>query len=1197
MKEGLNAEQKKAASFRKSTVVVASAGTGKTTTLVATYMNLLERGVQPGEILALTFTDKAAGEMRERVRRELLKKVTETQAEPMWRKTLHQIAQAPIFTIHAFCGQIVREQAVWLKVDPQYTILEEPQANMRLDHAVWTVLNEEILANDPATFSLIELYDFENMGKGGVVDLLKFLVKGMNDQGIDLSETMERHSSCTEAWVAPWEQQREQEVAGLRSRFELALEEIRETFTRLFSYKTSIGKRTEQYLARLRENQQAIEEALSMIEWEGPTDVAACIDLLSDFTKTHRIADKPENLPLLRDCAILKRYLGKDAPFPLVAWFGAKKSLPHSRQLELLARKIQDRYHRDKEQSHLDFSDLLINARRLLRTNPALRKLYKQRYKALLVDEFQDTDSIQAEIILLLAEADGTTQEFDTTLPSLNVVKQASLSPQKLFVVGDAKQSIYGFRGADVAVFRAVSDKVTSLGHPPVPLRENYRSVSDLINFTNRFFTTLLPASSPEKTEDPLHSYYTTFSEEDCLFPQKNEAGQKPGKILLLTADPSQDAQTARENEAHTIAGLIRQWMSEGLIAQYKDIALLFQTRTKMAVYQHALRKLALPHYLVKAGRFFDQLEVVEMIHLLSFLRDPGDDLALAQVASSAMGGLSFADLAQIASQSKEPSLWEKFYQPSSTWSHELKEKVRCFVAFLNGLLVLRDRLQPHEILQKALEKTAYDTILMAMEEGEARVANAEKLIELTRALSRESRYSLDDCVDRIREMSGSGNVEPEAPLYGEEENVIRLITVHQAKGLEFEVVIVPNLGGKSDTRGPGIFLDPKRGALCEAGYGLDQKKVPNLFLQEARRHECQREEEEEKRLLYVALTRAKRILVLGEGYRKKAQGRWLGYLDKANLMEGIETIPSKAFGTDAEALPPLQKNTETCDGLKKGMYHAFSWRPSPPEEIHLSPSQLEELAKCERYFFLTHIAGLREYPPFLLPSGPDSKEQGVLAHRVLELLDPGQPSESWGNQIQAIVNNAPQSHHFSAEEREKICQSLLRFQQSPQWRRRISSEGVQREIPFAFQIKGEGILLTVEGKIDLLVPGSIPVLGDYKYATRSTTDPKKYEIQINTYAFAVFKRFGVPKILSEIYFLLEEEGGCVAREINNPYCIEQKILSLGKAYSGKIRNQDLEVWTKADQAYCNQIACGFRGYCWGREGSGAVPDQALKVR
>ncbi|HET6369632.1 MAG TPA: UvrD-helicase domain-containing protein, partial [Nitrospiria bacterium] len=812
MNTKLNERQREAASFEKSTVVVASAGTGKTTTLAATYIGLLERGLNPSEVLAITFTEKAAGEMRERIRRELLKKADRPDSDARWRKILNEISQAPISTIHSFCGQMIREHAVRLGIDPRFQILDETRSEDRLDRAVWSVLNERIRRDDQAVFSLVRLYDFEGAAKRGVVDLLKRLVKGLNDLGIFLSKPMCEGQG---SWGGACRAAREREAAEIGGRFKAGVERLREAFDRIFRTERAAGKRGEDYLKLVHEKEEEIREALRNISTEASPEAARAFEFLSDFAKPGKLAERDENLPLIESLAQIKELLGKDSL--LMSWFGLIKSLPASLMIEGLAREVQDRYQEEKEGEILDFTDLLFLARRLLRENVAARRNFQRRYKALLVDEFQDTDSVQAEIILLLGEADGAAERIDPGRSSWEVIRKVPLDPRKLFIVGDAKQSIYGFRGADIAVFRAVAQKITSLGHPPVALQENYRTVPELIDFTNRFFSSLLPSPGELSSEDDLRQYRTTFSDEDHLRPPK-EGGtppREPAQIILLTAESEEDSDTARWREAGAVAHLIRRWRSEGVLKNYKEAAILFRSRGEIGPYREALKRFGLPHYLVKAGRFFEQIEIVEMIGLLSFLRDPGDDLALARLMTSAMGGFSFGELAELTVRSAGPTLLGKIRKPPSFALPELAEKARRLAALIEELLSLRDRRHPHEILQAALDKTRYDAVLAALEDGELRVANIGKLIDLARSLSREGIAGLDDCIERICTMAQSVSQEPEASPYGEDEDVVRLMTVHQAKGLEFETVIVPNLGGSPNRGTDNTLIDPTSGILC----------------------------------------------------------------------------------------------------------------------------------------------------------------------------------------------------------------------------------------------------------------------------------------------------------------------------------------------------------------------------------------------
>ena len=837
-------------------------------------------------------------------------------------------------------------------------------------------------------------------------------------------------------------------------------------------------------------------------------------DSLAEALKAGNLGSHPTDVPIRTCLEALRGWLGDTATDGgLKAFFAAEKSLELTRHLIVLVGQVQAEYSRRKTLARsLDFDDLLTQARNLLKFHPTVRRRYKERFRALLVDEFQDTDELQGEIICLLAEEQGQERAFHVFDRYRTLLEQIALDPHRLFIVGDPKQSIYRFRRADVGVFVAMTEKIVRTGGQSVALVENYRSRASLLTFANTLFSTVMDGSGAHPL--PPHTdlrHRIRYSAQDHL--QPGQESHQHGRLMLVLGEEGKAAESGRTLEARAFAALIDELQADGALNSYRDVAILVKTHAFGQLYEEALRERGIPYYRVKGGRFFQRQEVADLSAFLSFLVDPADDLALAQVLTSPLAGLDFADLYHL-SEGRETGM------PLSGWlaperlvtlPAPAQERLARFAGLANRLLRLRDRLEPAELLEWAIRDTGYDAVLMAQAEGEQQVANVAKLLDLARGFSRKGLAKLDDFVVYLRQHLGDeASRAPDAQIMSEEDDVVRIMTIHQAKGLEFPIVFIPDLAheGRGE-RGSRVIFDEHWGVMCAAAYGINRARLPHPLMLEAEVVERDKEVEEHKRLFYVALTRPKHLLILGEGASRRP-GLWhqwvmaallgepdaseraaqvrSGALPSAQLQLGDVAVELRSAATLSQrpvspthSTPSL--STFTTDDLQEIQQRVWGWQPLPPQVVELSPTALATLAKCARYFFLHDIAGLAEQPPGQ-EGGLPAVDKGRIVHGILERIEMDLSPQAIAPRVQELLRREPGAFLLSTAESAELAHDLERYLQSPTWQALRTNPTVRREVPFQLHIPGKTLDLFISGRMDVLLRrAGTPVVIDHKYA------------------------------------------------------------------------------------------------------------------
>jgi ATP-dependent helicase/nuclease subunit A len=493
-------------------------------------------------------------------------------------------------------------------------------------------------------------------------------------------------------------------------------------------------------------------------------------------------------------------------------------------------------------------------------------------------------------------------------------------------------------------------------------------------------------------------------------------------------------------------------------------------------------------------------------------------------------------------------------------------------VEFLDHLLApwlsCRDSATAAEILQDVIRKTNFDVVMMAQKNGRQRVANIGKLIEITRGLARQGTTALDDVVRYLRDRAQDTSIrEPEAQIVRQDDEVVRVLSVHQAKGLEFDIVIVPDLAARTGRNtSDRTFFSDRWGILVGAAYGLHRKALPHSLILQSKLLDEDQQYEEEKRLLYVAVTRAKKMLVLGEGFSKQA-GPWLQWTEQlleeahsgalARARDG-KAVTVRAKGFTVKVVPASQLN-----GPEQLRFNADSILVAEPvipllktprviSTIELTPSDLTSLAGCFRYFHWTRILGIAE-PGQPSTGNTPQMRLGSVAHKVLET----------GSVPSAEKLTTMGLHDLGAVFESSDWQSLV-------------SAVPEREMPFIMHIKVNGKDCWIRGRMDVVVPAAVPRVVDYKYATWQDGCEADYEMQMTAYSVAVMKALGTDRAVSELWYL-KRPMKILRKEYGLPEA-QDRLKSLLSRYMSAVETNE---WPATERAHCDRMECGFRSQCW----------------
>jgi ATP-dependent exoDNAse (exonuclease V) beta subunit len=814
------ARERAASDLDTSFLVEASAGSGKTTLLVSRILAWVRSGrATLPEIVAITFTEKAAAELRLRVREAV--EAARPQAEAAERARLDQaladLELAPIRTIHAFCGDLLRQRPVEAGIDPGFRIAA-PLEGALLFEETWERWLEPAAAEAPPALH-------EAVALGIPLDTLR-----------ELASVLVNERDLLAGLPAPLPEDFADLNRDVRAR------------VRALAAAAPAGRRAE--------DDRLVRHLADLLGWVEQTDSLA---------ETEQIGAVLTELPLRRVSGVGAQTVWGKEPIAraraALTEMGDRVAAARAVRLHnvaaALARWLAGFVHAYGERlarlGLLDFHDLLGKSRDLLRTRPDVRRDFQQRYRTLLVDEFQDTDPLQLEIAFFLAE--------DPAGPPAPAWDQVRLAPGRLFLVGDPKQSIYRFRRADIETYARARALVAAQGEI-LSLHTNFRSVGRLLAAVNRLFE-----SQMQPPEDG--AYQPAYA---AVVPAP-DAPEGDGPLVLewppeTPAPASVDER--RAGEAAALAAVVRRAVGErGCPVRdprtgqprpvgFGDVVCLFRTLGGVALYEDAFRAAGVPYRTLGGRHYFARSEVGWALAALTAVEDPYDPVALVAALRSPFFGVPDGALLAHTTAGGRPSYLAPLPPESE---HDLAPAWRV----LRDLHARRVRESPAAIVEALYAETEVLATYALDPHGEQRVANLLRILDTARALEAAGRGTFRQLVRWLRAQDRGGYEESESPIVEEGDEVVRLMTVHSAKGLEFPVVILPDLEWDRGADSRRLWVDRRAEAL-ELGVALGKVndwEVETGNVADLREREQRRADAEQLRLFYVATTRARDHLVL----------------------------------------------------------------------------------------------------------------------------------------------------------------------------------------------------------------------------------------------------------------------------------------------------------------------------------------------
>ncbi len=1006
----LTDEQKQAAAERaRDVVLTAGAGSGKTRTLVARYLSLLADGIQPENLLAITFTEKAANEMRARIRKELhhlVQSAAEEMERSFWRVLERQMDAARIGTIHSLCAEVIRMHPALAGVDPQFQMMDEGRT---------TILRREVAAETlaEAIQEPVFLLVFEAIKPRSLEQLL-----------VDLLENRLALGKWQPVTGDPWQLIHDRlslffESETIRSCIE-ELQELKHSGT-LSTDTTPKGKeRVEDLLVSWRE-----------VSSPGTNGLKSC-QILQTIRRPilsgnlgKKDSRSTECLQTMRDLydQQIEPWLGKDS----ILGEAEEQAVVLADLLRVLFRRAEEKYHAYLAREHaLDFDDLEQKALYLL-TQPQVSEVWQGLAARVLVDEFQDTNQRQREIVEAICGG----------------------RPGTLFVVGDARQSIYRFRGADVTVFQIVQQRTQLSGGLLLNLDQTFRTHSALLTGMEPFLAQVMGVE--QDAQQPFRIPFTPMKSD------KQAAETTTDPYLELLIGSGEDTAFGREAAAAVLAERLWTLKESGEIVGWQDVALLFRATTVFPVYEEALEKAGIPYVSVAGSGFYDRPEIRDILNLLRALADPWDDLGMMGFLRSPAVGMRDFGIYQLRWGSGDKGRSLHLMVTQRNWeglSEEDQLAAEKAAQLLEKLGPLVGRVTVAEIIRQLLAETFYYAVLAG---GEERVwRNVDKLMQDPYA---QQTFSIHAYLEILEQLRVTGAREGEAP--GEAGDAVQLMSIHKAKGLEFPVVVLADAGRQARISRDRWLPVSERGIAVKPDL-WDYTPLP---FRVASMIESEQEEAESNRLFYVAATRVKEKLILNGHFSKaygKAQAK--GWLKEVLAVLGLEAeeLVNQPLNGD-----PVLPNGQTLRVQLSELFPVIRRTEQKENTVELQDEDLGGLIQS----LPVNVQKRAESQPgkrSLLPDpsqAPSQEVIGKILHRAMQFWfftdQPGLDAFLRQTALEfGVIDEKPQQVAV-----EKVSLYLERFLQSALYETIHRAKQRFHEIPYSFEDEP----LSDSGRLDIL--------------------------------------------------------------------------------------------------------------------------------
>ena len=1217
----LSAEQQAAIDDRERDLFLAAgAGTGKTTVLVERFCEAVcaeageDADVGVENVLAFTFTDRAAGELTRRIRAELARRSGD-EPEPGRARHLRTLARdaesAWISTIHSFCRRVLAAHPLAVGLDPEFRVLDESEAARVGAEAFEAAFRRYGEREGDDRFELPAAFRLPT---------LRTIVRSAHDEL--------RARGC-EPPTLP---------AMPPSDVGSAVRDLRDAARGALAVVDGLG--ASRPVERCREQ---IVAALTGTEGKTPTE-AEVVDWRP--SSSARALEAVEVTRYREACQTLERRL-------------VEVEFAHHWEYlrELLGLYAEEYGARKVARSALDYEDLQLRARRLLRDRPDLRERYRRRFRHLMVDELQDTNALQLEIVGLLHE------------------DECGEPQNRLFTVGDELQSIYGFRHADVEVFRSTRRAAEAADPGLAAVRRlsgNFRSQPGVLALVNHLGRELCSGDYDELAVGAVQSAEPPAEREapaaEVLVTER-EGWDDPSAAGTVSAD--ERAQAWRVVEARFLAARLAELHRRGV--PRGEMVVLLRSFSYVEAYEDALEQAGLAPQVIGGRGYWSKQQVADVRNLLACVANPLDDKALFGALASPACGVESDTLWLLSRAAGGGRVWPVvrwLYGPApagpahkgageepragedaaarDAWRERVDDVARhvptedadAVRGFVDALLRVREesaRLSLAALIDRTIGAFGYDLALLMRRRGRRRMANVRKLMRLAREFEEDDGRDLRGFLDFVDVEVETAGREAEAAVEAEGHDGVRLMTVHAAKGLEFPTVAVADLGrGLSAGVPPALRLDPAPGAdggqpgragLRLARLGRSSTPIFDFKVLEA--EAVDRERQEEKRILHVAMTRAEQRLILSGACALEKLGderkdtdplivtvlRALGWQGQDSV--ALEPPPGVSGAADSRPVevpvrvrrpgdvPADPPAPEAAGATEDAVSHdgaavADLERPLPDPELrplpsppamplrHVSYSALALYERCGYRFYAERVLGLRPRRPGGAPPAASLDEHdaagGLDADEWHPAVEAPPNPYARGRVIHELLERsarggfaAPDRRHAAALLRREgvaadrvavneAVASVEGFLSSPLRRELAAAARLLPEVPFAFRMGG----LVVRGEIDLLAELRDEVLVlDYKSDALRDQAPAdhmdRYRVQRDIYALAALRRYGRPVRVA--YVFLERPAEPVAQRFEAAD-VDALALRLGEL-TGEIAAGRFEVTDAPERDLC----------------------------
>ncbi len=1026
-------------------VVEAAAGTGKTSLLIARILSLvIGKGIPLEKIAALTFTNKAAAEMKIRLAQQLHQisllahrpeDVSETLKQllaslknkfPLDQATIEQraasalnlIERAPIETFHSFMARILRLYPLEAGLSPAFEIDEGRNLN-RLFESEWEAwLDSELSSSAPREKDWLLILKF-----AAIKDLKDFA----------------------------------KELCQAKISIEPAIHASKETLENLKSLRQKLKKipegkpapQSKAFLARFSDIQNQIEGLIQAGSLKNP-------EIPENWNQSTQKSAWPKWPKAWEEYADEKKIYERAQK--IVGLSSPEKNALVEKTTLLLTpfrKKFSDAF---KKAGFISFDNLLIEARELLKNHLKIRNEIKRFYHSFLVDEFQDTDPLQGEILFFLAEDINSASDH---------WQEARPGPGRIFVVGDPKQSIYRFRGADIAAYQDFTQKILSYPNSKsLALNLNFRSKAEVLAPINSLF------SKTMREEKGLQAAHQELQTAQAL-----SSAPALEIVKLSFSKPSASSEEFQKAETQWICRWVQENCGPKKKFRYKDVAILWRTRTGSSHLIEAFKDAQIPYAAQLKNSLYSSQEFIDFLNLIRVLDNPADEISLTALMRSPLSDTKDSDLAALKSETKSAFPLQKTLD------------------FLRKRL---GRIPLPRFLDQALKETALLPIAAKAYHGPQSASNLLKAVRLAEEIAEKEGLSAREMIERISQEIKSGEEEGENPLADESLDCVRLLTIHKAKGLEFPIVFIPRISSAGkDNEIPLSLSDWKTQTV---GFYLPKAKAASLNMALLQINEKERLSHEVLRLLYVGLTRAKeKIFLIGDKDFSPGKRSFSQFLSQ-DLSLSSQDLTADFLLTNSKSSPREKIKKISI----KPEEWAIHWKNrsklarASSTPWSLSPTQ------TQTDFFEEENS---------LPQQNRASLLGQICHEALRNLDfknPGDAKKIISAASASLAQLNPEL--LETELMDEAAALIEKFLRAPAAKGISKAKILGREIPFVYPDQGA----LVKGIIDLVYQTETEtIIVDYKTGLPPLSEEEeisaraRYRPQAETYLRALEKSLG----------------------------------------------------------------------------------------